>query len=563
MSLRWLTAGESHGPMLVATIDGVPAGLEIDEDLLREDLARRQMGYGRGGRMRIETDRARIVAGVRHGKTLGAPIALLIENRDHEKWLTFMKPGPLAEGESPGRRVTLPRPGHADLAGIIKYEYDDIRNVLERASARETAARVALGGIARALLRTLDITVGSQVVSIHDAKGPSWDEAVPEAAHDAEILSERADASEVRSADADASERMIGAIVASMKRRDTVGGVFEVVITGLPPGIGSHVQRDRRLDGRLLGALGSIQAIKGAEVGDGWGGAERYGTEVHDPIVPFGPAFGRASNHAGGTEGGMSNGEPLVVRAAMKPIATVSNALPSVDMVTGEVDKAHVERSDTCAVPAAAVVGESMAALCVAEVLLETWGADTIASLREQIRLAWRRSRRLPGHIYLTGLSGSGKSTAGPLLAKALGLRFVDLDAEIEKDAGVSIPALFEREGEQSFRKREYDTLRKTIDGPRAVIALGGGAPTRRAVRSILRRTGDVVWLKADPDVLLRRLGDAADRPLLKDDPEGTLRRLVAERADAYSLSADAVVDADTTPEALVERIRGALGAPR
>lgn len=564
MSLRWLTAGESHGPMLVATIDGVPAGLSIDEELLALDLARRQQGYGRGGRMKIETDRARIVAGVRHGRTLGAPIALIVENRDHKNWLTRMKPGPLAEGEDPGPKVTLPRPGHADLAGSQKYGFDDLRNVLERASARETAARVALGGIAKALLRSLDITVGSQVVSIHEAEGPAWDEAVPDAVFNAELLSARADASEVRSADEAASAAMIDAIKASQKRRDTVGGVFEVVIVGLPPGIGSHVQRDRRLDGRLMAAMGGIQAIKGAEVGDGWGGARRYGTEVHDPIVRFGTGFGRSSNHAGGTEGGMSNGEPLVVRAAMKPIATVSNALPSVDFVTGEVDKAHVERSDTCAVPAAAVVGESMAALCVAELLLETWGADTLDALRGQVKAAWRRSRLLPGHVYLAGLSGSGKSTSGPLLAKALGLAFVDLDQEIVKDAGMDIPTIFKTEGEDLFRQRELAALRRVIAGPRAVVALGGGAPTRREARSILHRTGDVLWLKADASVLAARLGNAADRPLLKDDPEGALRRLQDERAQDYALCADAVVDADaSSPEALCERMRGALGALR
>lgn len=549
--------------MLVATIDGLPAGLEVTEEELAIDLKRRQQGYGRGGRMKIETDFARIVAGVRHGLTLGSPVALLIENADHKSWLTRMKPGPLAEGEDPGKDVTLPRPGHADLAGGIKYGFTDLRNVLERASARETAARVALGGIARALLRALDITVGSQVLSIHDAKGPAWNEAVPDAEFDAELLSARADESEVRSADAAASEAMIDAIKASQKRRDTVGGIFEVVITGLPPGIGSHVQRDRRLDGRLIGAMGAIQAIKGAEVGDGWGGAARYGTEVHDPIVPFGPGFGRSSNHAGGTEGGMSNGEPLIVRAAMKPIATVSNALPSVNFKTGEVDKAHVERSDTCAVPAAAVVGESMAALCVAEVLLETWGADTMGALRGQIRAAWKRSRRLPGHVYLTGLSGSGKTTSGPALAKALDLAFVDLDAELVADAGTDIASIFANEGEDGFRRRELATLRRVIDGPRAVIALGGGAVTQRAVRSILRRTGDVLWLRADASVLLARLGDARDRPLLEGDAEGAIRRLEAQRAPDYELCADATVDADASVEILVARMQGALGALR
>lgn len=561
---RWLTAGESHGPMLVGIVDGLPADLPLDEETIAVDLARRQKGYGRGGRMKIETDRARIVAGVRHGRTLGAPVAMLIENRDHQNWLTRMKVGELLPGEDPGARVTLPRPGHADLAGGIKYERDDLRDILERASARETATRVALGAAAKALLRAIDVTIGSSVTCIHEARGRSFVEVVPEAAFDAEKLSEVADRSEVRAADPEASGAMIDAIKASQKRRDTVGGIFEVVATGLPPGIGSHVQWDRKLDGRLLRAMGSIQAIKAAEVGDGWEAAVRFGTEVHDPIHREGPAFSRSSNHAGGTEGGITNGQPLVVRASMKPIATVSNALPSVDLDSGLVDKAHVERSDTCAVPAAAVVGEAMIALCLAEAVLETYGADTLAGLRAQVKAAWKRSRRLPGHIYLTGLSGSGKSTVGRLVAQATAMNFVDLDEEIAKEAGRSVSEIFDTEGEPAFRARELAVLRRVSADYPSVISLGGGAVTQRAVRDILRRSGDTVWLKAPTELLASRLSGDSSRPLLAGgDPAKSLEEMERARAEAYGLAADAVVNAAAAPERVADRVVGALGERR
>lgn len=562
-TLRWLTAGESHGPMLVATLEGLPAGLRIDEETIARDLARRQRGYGRGGRMKIETDRARIVAGVRHGATLGAPVALLIENADHRNWLTRMKVGPLLEGEDPGALVTLPRPGHADLAGGLKYGRSDLRDILERASARETAARVALGAIARELLRAIDVSIGSQVVSIHAARGPSFTESVPDARFDGELLSIRADGSEVRCADDAASARMIEAIQAAQKRRDTVGGVFEVVATGLPPGIGSHVQGDRRLDGRLVGALTSIQAIKAAEVGDGWEAAARYGTEVHDPIVRLGSIIARTSNHAGGTEGGISNGEPIVVRAAMKPIATVSNALPSVDLATGEPDKAHIERSDTCAVPAAAVVGEAMVALCLAESLLETWGADTLDTLRANVRAAWRRARVLPGHLFLCGMPGSGKTSTGPIVAAQLGLPFVDLDDVVRAQAGTSIASIFAADGEDGFRRRELAALRTVVEGAPSVVALGGGTLGRRAARDLVRRSGDVVWLQAPVETLVPRVA-GSDRPLLAGrDPQEALRELERARHDTWDLAANAIVDATGPLDTIATRVIAARRAGR
>jgi chorismate synthase len=548
--------------MLVAIVEGIPAGLALDEAFIAGELKRRQQGFGRGGRMRIESDAARIVSGVRHGRTTGAPVALLVENRDHANWATRMKAGPLAEGEDAGPRVTLPRPGHADLAGGLKYRADDLRDVLERASARETAARVALGAIAKALLAAVDVHVGSQVRSIHDADGPAWGEATPEARFDARRLNERADSSPVRCADPAAGERMVAAIEAAQKRRDTVGGVFEVVATGVPPGLGSFAQWDRRLDARLVRAVCSIPAVKGAEVGDGWSGARRFGTDVHDPILRDGTALVRGSNHAGGTEGGITNGEPVVVRAAMKPIATVSNALPSVDLVTGDEAKAHIERSDTCAVPAAAVIGEAMVALTLADAMLETFGTDTLVDLRHQVSRAWKRSRRLEGHVYLCGLSGAGKSTVGPALAAALGRSFVDLDAAIVASSGRRIVELFRAEGEEAFRRRESAALRDAAGERRpCVVALGGGTVLSPENRDLLRRSGDVLWLQAPVERLAKRLEGGADRPLLEGDVEGRLRALEQSREEVHRRVADAPVDAEAPVEAVVQRCLGALGA--
>jgi len=563
-ALRWMTAGESHGPMLVAILEGLPAGLDLTEELLRVDLQRRQQGYGRGGRMKIESDSARIVAGVRHGVTLGSPLALLIENRDHQKWLERMKVAPLTPGEQPGPAVTLPRPGHADLAGGIKYGAQDLRDILERASARETAARVALGGAARALLAALDIHVGSSVRSIHDAVAPPALISCPEAAVDARRLSEAADASPVRCADAAAGAAMVAAIEAAQRRRDTVGGTVEVVVSGLPAGLGSHVHWDRRLDARLVRALVSIHAIKAAEVGDGWSAASRYGTQVHDPILRGGdsaPLLERGSNHAGGTEGGITNGQPLVVRAAMKPIATVSEALPSVDLLSGEVDRAHVERSDTCAVPAAAVVAESMVALELASVLLEELGGDTLAQLRQRLRQQHRRARRLGGHLFLVGPPGSGKSTVGPLLAAELGLAFHDLDAAITTGASRSIEEIFSVDGEAAFRDLEQRTLEGLVRGPPAVIALGGGAVLTPEVRALLRRGGDVIWLRNPVETLHERLiqTDLGTRPLLQGEPLMTrLSTLEAQRRWLYERVADAMVDAAAGTDQVVQRIVGA-----
>ena len=373
--LRFLTAGESHGEALTAVIDGLPAGLALTEEDINGDLARRQRGYGRGGRMKIERDQAHISAGVRWGLTLGSPLTLTIRNRDWENWQQTMSVGPPPAGAAP-KMVTRPRPGHADLAGAMKYGHRDIRNVLERSSARETTARVAVAGVAKRLLGEFGITILSHVTEIGGIRiGPlevPWDE-----------VRRRAEASEVRCADPAAETAMIEAIDRAKAAGDTLGGVFEVVALGCPVGLGSYVQWDRKLDGQLARAFCSIHAIKGAEIGLGFEAARRPGSQVHDEILFDKEAgFHRGSNSAGGLEGGVTNGQPVVVRAAMKPISTLRKPLRSVDLDTREAVEAVVERSDVCAVPAAGVVGEAMMAIVLAEAFLEKFGGDSIDEIR-------------------------------------------------------------------------------------------------------------------------------------------------------------------------------------
>ena len=379
--LRWNTAGESHGPGLIAVVEGVPAGLPLLAEDVDADLARRQRGYGRGGRMKIESDRVRFLAGVRGGEALGSPIAMLIENRDHQSWLDRMGAEPFATTPEP---LTRPRPGHADLAGGLKFDRRDLRDVLERASARETAARVAVGAVCRRLLRSCGIEVLGHVISIGRV------DADPRERPFAEIVANVA-ASDVGCADPTAAEAMRAEIKAASHDGDTVGGTFEIVAIGVPPGLGSHVAWDRRLDGRLAQALASIQAIKGVEIGMGFEAARRRGSEVHDAItyLPDDRRFARPTNRAGGIEGGISNGEPIVARAAMKPIATLRRALTSVDVGTKEPFEAAFERSDICAVPAAAVVGEAMVAIVLAEALLEKLGGDSMKELQRSLE-GWR-----------------------------------------------------------------------------------------------------------------------------------------------------------------------------
>lgn len=543
--LRFLTAGESHGPALLGILDGLPAGLALLAAHFVRDLQRRKLGYGRGGRMKIEPEEPRILCGVRHGKTLGSPLGVMIENADHLKaWSERMAVGPSSE---PGKEVTLPRPGHADLTGAIKFGHRDLRNSLERASARETAMRVALGAAARRLLDELDIRVGSFVTSIGTANARDASELFPDLARDdAEVLALTADASSVRCLDPEAEPRLREAIEEAQSRRDTIGGSFEVRVTGLVPGLGSYTQQDLRLDGLLARALASIPAIKAVELGDGFRAGALFGSQVHDPIARLGAGFSRPTNHAGGLEGGVTTGEPLVVRAWMKPIATVPAALGSVDLATGEDGKAHVERSDTCAVPAAAVVGEAVIALAVADALLAKLGGDSMDELHAALRNAWRRARLLPGHVFLCGLPGSGKSTVAPLLAQRLGLPSLDLDLQIERECGQSVPDLFRSEGEAGFRAREAAALRALVQGPRSVIALGGGAVTTRAVRALVRRTGHLIWLDAQPERCAERA--ATGRPLLAGDVLGRVRGLAEVRNPLYSRLADACVETSAQP---------------
>jgi chorismate synthase len=390
-AFRFLTAGESHGPTLGVVLEGVPAGLRLTAEDLAADLARRQRGYGRGARQSIEHDQAEIVSGVRHGVTLGSPILLLVRNRDWENWTRVMQVEPLADdeaaelerlardGNARATPVTRVRPGHADLAGALKYGFNDVRNVLERASARETAARVAAGGVARTLLRELGLECWSFTAEVG---GVALDPV------NATRSREEADASPLRCPDPDAEERMIARIDEARSNGDTVGGVFEVVVHGAPIGLGSYVQWDRRLDAALAAAIMSINIVKGVEIGLGFEQTRRFGSQVHDVIEGRGTG-GRwihRSNNAGGLTGGITNGEPIVVRGAVKPISTLARPLPSADLVSGEpVEKAHYERSDISVVPAAGVVGEAMVMLTLVDFVLEKFGGDSLAETRDNL----------------------------------------------------------------------------------------------------------------------------------------------------------------------------------
>jgi chorismate synthase len=380
--LRFLTAGESHGPALVAVIEGIPAGLPLRAIAIDEQLQRRQGGYGRGGRMKIERDQVQIVSGVRHGFTLGAPITLRIENRDWPNWQDRMGDAPTATLPEP---VTHARPGHADFAGAVKYGHDDLRNVIERASSRETAARVAVGAICAALLRQFGVAVRSHVVAIG---GVGYEPgALSEAPARDDAFWQAVEASDVRCAEPDLSARMIARIVEGKRTGDTCGGIFEVVATGVPIGLGSYAQWDRRLSGRLAQALMSIPSAKGVEIGGGFALAALPGSQVHDVLrYESGTGWRHLTNHAGGIEGGITNGEPVWARVAVKPIPTLPHPLPSADIRTGEtVEAGRYERSDVCVVPAAGVVGEAMLAITLAEAWLEKFGGDSLAEIHASV----------------------------------------------------------------------------------------------------------------------------------------------------------------------------------
>jgi chorismate synthase len=387
MSLRFTTAGESHGPGLIAVVEGLPAGLELGPEDIDRDLLRRQLGHGRGGRMKIEKDRAEVTAGLRHGRTLGSPVALRIENLDFANWEERMNPWPV---EAELEEVHLPRPGHADLAGVQKFGFSDVRDVLERASARETAARVAAGALAKVLVAELGVSVHSHVLRIGGVAAPEPEELSPEDF-------ERVDESPVRCLDPAASEAMVAEIDAARKANESLGGVYEVRAFGLVPGLGSHVSWEQRLDGRLAQAAMSIQATKGVAIGDGFELAGRVGSQAHDEIFwSEERGFYRETNRAGGLEGGMTTGVPLVVRGAMKPLPTLTKPLRSVDIATKEPAEALRERTDSCTVPAAGVVAEAMVALVLGAAYREKLGGDHISDMRDALqgyeeRIGWRR----------------------------------------------------------------------------------------------------------------------------------------------------------------------------
>ncbi len=387
--IRYFTAGESHGKALVGIVEGMPAGVPISLSYINHQLWRRQQGYGRGGRMRIETDKVEILSGIRYGKTIGSPIALVIQNLDSPRWKEILA----VEGSEKGNeKITIPRPGHADYAGFKKYSYDDIRNVIERSSARETAMRVACCSVIRKFLEEFGLFIGSHVLSIGSigAKDRTRiDRLISKnlnSSTGAYGISEEADKSELRILDANTESAAIALVKKARKDGDTVGGVFEVIATGVPVGLGSYVQYDRRLDGQLAQALMSIQAVKGVEIGDGFENAKRPGSQVHDPFVLKSGRIARKSNNAGGVEGGVSNGEPIVLHVAMKPISTLANPLKSVDLKNLKSVKSRYERSDVCAVPACSVIGEAVIAPVLANTFLEKFGGDSIGEIWKHFR---------------------------------------------------------------------------------------------------------------------------------------------------------------------------------
>ncbi len=587
--LRFLTAGESHGQALVVVLEGLPAGLSVTVEDIQAELARRRLGYGRGPRMRFEQDEVTILAGVRHGRTLGSPVAVEIANSEWEKkWTEEMSPAPGATAAP----LTAPRPGHADLAGMQKYDFVDARDVLERASARETAARVAAGAVAKALLRAIGIEVVSHVVALGPVRARTDQRPTP-----ADL--DRVDDSQVRCFDERTEAAMVAEIKAAAAQGDSLGGVVEVLAYGLPVGLGSHVHWDRKLDALLAQALMSIQAVKGVELGDGFDVAARRGSEAHDPIRwdADDRTYRRDTTRAGGVEGGMSTGELLVAHVAMKPLATLNRpSLGTVDTVTKAETVSFRERTDVTAVPAMGVVAETMVALVLAGEVLRKFGGDSMVELvrnhagflaqvqaaadlevpadfqdapvERDAPLNWdaieafadldvapaelaRRTAadsRVRSHVVLVGMMGAGKTSVGQRLADALGLSFVDSDQQVEARTGRTVRDIFEADGEAAFRFEERAALRDALARPEpTVIAAAGGVvldpDSRELLRDLPRRGGQVVWLKAEPAVLAGRVGTSDHRPLLAEDPAGTLDRLNSEREALYQSVATIVID--------------------
>ena len=546
MELRFTTAGESHGPGLTAVLEGLPAGLEIVPEDMDRDLARRQLGHGRGGRMKIEKDRAQVTAGLRHGRTIGSPVALWVINKDYENWEERMNPWPV---DAEVDEVHLPRPGHADLAGLQKFEFSDVRNVLERASARETTARVAVGGLAKAFLRNFGVEIRSHVLRVGSVAAPESD--------DLDVGAfEGVDDSPVRCLDADASAAMVSEIDTARKANESLGGIFEVRAYGLVPGLGAHVSWSERLDGRLGQAIMSIHAMKGAGIGDAFDVASRVGSEAHDEIF-FSEERGyyRETNRAGGLEGGMTNGEPLVVRGAMKPLPTLTQPLRSVDTATHEPAQALRERTDSCTVPAAGRRrggdGRPRARLGIPREVrrrLDRRRARRAARLRganrmEEVAPATTPSAPSAGSraLVFVGFMGAGKSTAARTAAAALETEPLDSDRLLEAELGETIEAFFDREGEDAFRAREEEVVLRLLERPDArVVALGGGALGSERVRAALAGH-TVVHLDVEPERAWQR-ASGKGRPLARD--RGRFDQLASDRRELYA----SVADADLPP---------------
>ena len=522
--MEYITAGESHGPNLTAIVTGVPAGLPVSVDHINSDLARRQAGYGRGGRMVIEKDTVRVTSGIRFGRTIGSPIALEVANRDWENWTERMA----AFGEAPRdlvREVT-PRPGHADLVGALRTNTDDCRNILERASARETAARVAAAGVAREFLAALGVEVMSYVVSVGDAAMP--EETMADAAEHKPLDIEL---SEMRCPDAKTTIAMKKAIDRAKSDGESLGGTFRIVVCGLAPGLGTYATGADRLTSRLGAALFSIPAIKGVEFGLGFQAAARPGSQVHDPIVLADGEFRRTSNNAGGLEGGMTTGMPLVITAAMKPIPTLMTPLETVNLDTLCVEEASKERSDVCAVPAAAVVAEGEVAFGVANGSLEAFGcAPWGAKMAERMELT--------RPVFFVGFMGAGKTSVARRLARTCGAASVDMDTYIERREGKKVKEIFAEGGEEGFRAIETDVLRELGAKPDPLlISCGGGVVVTPAIHDVFREAGFVVYLEVTADEAASRISDTSTRPLFQNLEAARAR--CEERLPLYEAVAD------------------------
>ena len=572
---RWLTAGESHGRALVAICEGVPAGVRVSTEDVAAALARRRAGYGRGARMTFEQDEVELTAGVRHGRTLGGPVAIRIANTEWPKWEMVMSPDPVdiqaLDSQARNAPLTRPRPGHADLAGMQKFGHTDARPILERASARETAARVALGEVARCLLsQVLGIEILSHVVAIGQVRIP--DEVMP-GPDDAAAI----DADPVRCFDAETSSAMVAEVDAAKKAGDTLGGVVEVVAFGLPPGLGSFTHWDRRLDARLAGALMSIQAIKGVEVGDGFTTATRRGSVAHDEIEATPQGVARRTNRAGGIEGGMSTGEAIRLRVAMKPISTVPRALDTIDTSTGEpgqgdqpAQRRHCGarggrggRGDGGPGARRGRGGEVRRRLGGGDAPQRGGLPQVLGDLMSQQALQTQETQQAQRPlVVLIGPPGAGKSAVGPLLADRLGVEFRDTDADVGAAAGKPVGDIFIENGEETFRELERAAAARALDALRqhgGVLALGSGAVLDAGIQRQLDGL-PVVYLSAEFGTVARRIGLDRPRIVVPGNPRGRLRAMLDERAAIYQrLAAVTVPTDDLDPDELAAELEARI----